>query len=263
MNVSNADTNQHTITHLFGLGIRRMTFDQANTELLSAARRTGEKTQVVVTPNVDHIVRLDQQPVFKALYAGADYIFADGMPIVWASKMSKNPLPERVTGADLFVSLCKGAAKEGLSIFILGGMPGQESDLMDAFARVYPGLKVNILCPSMQFTPDGPEADAAIRQIRETQPAILFICLGMPKQEYFAFRYRSEQTTQNCPLILCVGAAMEFALGQKKRAPLWMQKMGLEWFWRLVSEPRRLWHRYTVQGSKFFGILLRERQHHK
>jgi len=235
-----------------------MTFDQANTELLSAARRTGEKTQVVVTPNVDHIVRLDQQPVFKALYAGADYIFADGMPIVWASKMSKNPLPERVTGADLFVSLCKGAAKEGLSIFILGGMPGQESELLKSFAQTYPGLKVNIFCPSMQFTPDGAEADEAIRRIQEAQPDIVFICLGMPKQEYFAFRYRREQTTNNAPLLLCVGAAMEFALGQKQRAPLWMQKIGMEWLWRLASEPRRLWRRYTTQGVKYFGIVYRE-----
>ncbi|MFZ6690792.1 WecB/TagA/CpsF family glycosyltransferase [Undibacterium sp. SXout20W] len=254
---------QNDVTHLFGLDIRRMPFIEANDLLLDLATQSGNKTQVVVTPNVDHIVRLDKQPDFKALYAKADHIFADGMPIVWASKLTSHPLPERVTGADLFVSLCKGAATKGLSIFILGGMPGQEDALVAAFAKVYPGLKVNITCPSMKFTPDGPEADAAILQIQETRPDILFICLGMPKQEYFAFRYQREQTINNCPLILCVGAAMEFALGQKKRAPMWMQKSGLEWFWRLASEPRRLWQRYTIQGSKFIGILWRERRLHR
>jgi hypothetical protein len=111
-----------------------------------------------------------------------------------------------------------------MSIFVVGGMPGQEDMLLQAFAQTYPGLQVSIFCPSMQFTPDGSEADTAIDLIQQAQPNIVFICLGMPKQEYFAFRYRREQTTLNAPLLLCVGAAMEFALGQKKRAPLWMQK---------------------------------------
>jgi len=263
MITSTPEIHEDDVTKLFGLRIRRMQFSQASDHLLRIAAQRGNRSQVIVTPNVDHIVRLDQQPDFKALYAKADHIFADGMPIVWASKMTPHPLTERVTGADLFVSLCKGAVTKGLSIFILGGMPGQEDELIASFAKVYPGLKVHIVCPSMQFTPDGPEADAAILRIQETRPDILFICLGMPKQEYFAFRYQREQTSNNCPLILCVGAAMEFALGQKKRAPMWMQKIGLEWFWRLASEPRRLWQRYTIQGSKFISILLKERRLHK
>ncbi|WP_223827241.1 WecB/TagA/CpsF family glycosyltransferase [Undibacterium oligocarboniphilum] len=251
-------TADRRITTLFDLPIRRMRFLEASQTLMAAAIRHDQPSQIVVTPNVDHIVRLDQQPEFKKLYATADYIFADGMPVVWASKMTANPLPERVTGADLFVALCKECAQKNLPVFILGGMPGQEQELQEAFARIYPGLPVSIFCPSMQFTPDGNEADTAIGRIQDAGPAILFICLGMPKQEYFAFRYRREIQSRNVPLILCVGAAMEFALGQKKRAPLWMQKIGMEWFWRLASEPRRLWQRYTVQGSRFFGILLRE-----
>jgi len=256
-------THNNDTTHLFGLDIRRMKFTQAFKHLLNVATHRNHITQVVVTPNVDHIVRLDTQSEFKSLYAKSDYIFADGMPIVWASKMCPQQLPERVTGADLFVALCKGGIDNGLSIFVLGGMPGQENELLKSFAQTYPGLKVNIFCPSMQFTPDSVEADEAIKRIQKEQPNILFVCLGMPKQEFFAFRYKREQIKNNVPLILCVGAAMEFALGQKKRAPLWMQKIGMEWFWRLASEPRRLWQRYTVQGSKFIGILLRERKLHK
>ena len=208
-------TDQKNTTRLFDLDIQNQTFAEAHQLLMQTARTRGNASKVVVTPNVDHIVRLDQQAEFKQLYSTSDLIFADGMP-------------------------------------------GQETELLAAFARVYPGLRVDLFCPSMQFTPEGAEADEAIRRIRVAKPHIVFICLGMPKQEYFAFRYRREESTDNAPLLMCVGAAMEFALGQKQRAPLWMQKIGMEWFWRLASEPRRLWQRYTIQGSKFFGIMLRE-----
>lgn len=247
-------------TLLFGLNICNMRFAEANRHLLEVAGQRDHDSRVVVTPNVDHMTKLEYEPAFKSQYATSDYIFADGMPIVWASKMCAAPLPERVTGADLFVSLCRGCIEKDYSIFILGGMPGQEKLLLDSFANTYPGLKVNIFCPTMQFTADGAESDAAIKHIQETKPNILFICLGMPKQERFAFRYRAQFIKDNVPLILCVGAAMEFALGQKKRAPMWMQKTGMEWFWRLASEPRRLWQRYTTQAWRFVGLLLRERK---
>ena len=248
-------------TDLFELAIRTERFSEAHQHLLQAAKQGSGRPKVVVTPNVDHIVRLDAQAEFKQLYKTADYIFADGMPVVWASCLSSTRLPERVTGADLFVSLCESAASEQLRIFILGGMPGQEAELISDFARFYPGLQVTLLCPSMQFTTDGDEANAAMRQIIDLQPHFVFVCLGMPKQELFAFRLRKELPAGvHALVVMCVGAAMEFALNKKKRAPLWMQKTGFEWLWRLLSEPRRLWQRYTVQGSKYGGILLRERK---
>ncbi|MFZ6846540.1 WecB/TagA/CpsF family glycosyltransferase [Undibacterium sp. RuTC16W] len=248
------------ISHLFGLDIRACTFDQATAHLLKVASQRNHTSRIVVTPNVDHVVKLDSDPIFKAQYAEADYIFADGMPIIWASKMVATPLPERVTGADLFVSLCQGAIQRQLSIFVIGGQPGQEAALLASFAQTYPGLNVSIFCPSMQFSADGEEGAEAMRLVQQAQPNIVFVCLGMPKQERWCLRYRKEFTENNAPLLLCVGAAMEFALGQKKRAPLWMQKIGMEWFWRLASEPRRLWQRYTTQGMKFIGVLQRERQ---
>lgn len=246
---------------LFELSIRTENFAQAHHSLLNAAKQGSGRPKVVVTPNVDHIVRLDAQAEFKQLYKTADYIYADGMPVVWASRMSSARLPERVTGADLFVSLCRSAVTEKLRVFMLGGMPGQEAELKADFARVYPGLEITLLCPSMKFSTDGDEANEAIRQIIALQPHIVFVCLGMPKQEHFAFRLRKElPDSVHAPVVMCVGAAMEFALNKKKRAPLWMQKIGFEWLWRLLSEPRRLWQRYTVQGSKYGGILLRERK---
>ncbi len=251
----------HPTVDLFDLNICRLSFDQASAELVRAARacqQAGAASKVVVTPNVDHLVRLTQQTEFRQRYATADYIFADGMPVVWASRWFGKALPERVTGADLFVSLCQQAIQDKLKVFVLGGMPGEEASLLADFAKTYPGLELKIRCPAMGFDAMGAEADLALQDIKQWQPQILFICLGMPKQEQFALRYRELSDVPPC-LCLCVGAAMEFALGKKSRAPRWMQKAGLEWSWRLVSEPRRLARRYIVQGWGFLGLLWRER----
>ena len=242
---------------MFGLNIQAARFADAAAQLTAVAAAGSRPAQVVVTPNVDHLVRLDANPDLMPLYVQADYIFADGMPVVWASKALGGPvLPERVTGADLFVALARNAAAASLPIFVIGGMPGQEEELQQAFARVYPGLRAQVFAPSMQFDPLGAEGEEALRRIAAMRPAIVFTCLGMPKQERFALLQRARI---EAPLVLCVGAAMEFALGFKQRAPMWMQKSGLEWFWRLASEPRRLWRRYLVQSTRFARLFWRER----
>ncbi len=240
---------------MFGLDICITSFNGAVHQLTNLAVRREGPPAIVVTPNVDHVVRLDADPGFRQLYVQADYIFADGMPLVWASRMTDLPLPERVTGSDLFVELARMAAAQKLPVFVIGGMPGQEAMLTAAFARRYPGLPVELYCPSMQFDPAGAEGREALRRVNAAKPGIVFVCLGMPKQERWAFAHRDEM---QAGVVMCVGAAMEFALGFKSRAPLWMQKSGLEWCWRLASEPRRLWRRYIVQGSKFAGLLCRE-----
>lgn len=213
--------------------------------------------RVVVTPNVDHLIRLEKNPAFKPVYAQADYIFADGMPVVWASRYSAQKLPGRVTGADMFVALARFAQQDRIPIFVIGGLPGKEAGLQAAFESIYPGLQVEIFAPSMQFDPLAGEGLEALRRVNLARPGIVFICLGMPKQEIWALSHRA---AMHAPLVLCVGAAMEFALNKKKRAPQWMQRAGLEWFWRMASEPRRLWRRYLVQGLGFFPLVLQQRR---
>ncbi|KAF1045994.1 WecB/TagA/CpsF family glycosyltransferase [Xylophilus sp.] len=241
---------------LFGLTLRAVTLSETTAWLLEAGARRQRPAWVVVTPNVDHLVRLDADPAFRQAYAQADLVFADGMPVVWASRLLGQPLPGRVTGADLFVELARGAAAQGLGIFVLGGQPGQEAALAASFARVYPGLRVDIHAPSMQFDPLGAEAEEAVRRVNAARPAFVFTCLGSPKQERWALGHRERI---DAAAILCVGAAMEFALGIKRRAPHWMRNAGLEWAWRLASEPRRLWRRYLVQGLRFVPLVWRER----
>jgi N-acetylglucosaminyldiphosphoundecaprenol N-acetyl-beta-D-mannosaminyltransferase len=245
----------HPKVELFGLDIAALTFDEAVQTLAQAAAGRDGAAQIVVTPNVDHIVRLESNPDFKARYAQADFIFADGMPVVWTSRLVGRPLPERVTGADLFVALCKRAQAEDWQVAVLGGDARIEAEIRQGFSRSFPGLRVEILSPSMQYDPDGLEAQEHARRIRELAPRIVFVCLGMPKQEKWAFRYAP---TLPGGIILCAGMAMMFAIGMQSRAPLWMQRNGLEWLWRMVSEPRRMVRRYLVEDVKFLGLFWRE-----
>lgn len=241
---------------LFGLDIWSASRAAALAALTEAATSRGaDGCRVVVTPNVDHLVRLEDEPTFKALYASADFIFPDGMPVVWASRLLGRPLTERITGADLFVDLCRLGAQHGWEAYILGGMPGQEATIRSGLEGRFPGLRVQVQCPSMAFDPDGPEAEEALTRIAAGRPQLVFACLGLPKQELWLLHHRRRL---QAGIGLGVGAALEFALGTVKRSPLWMQRAGLEWFWRLASNPRKLWRRYLVNDSRFLPLLLRE-----
>jgi N-acetylglucosaminyldiphosphoundecaprenol N-acetyl-beta-D-mannosaminyltransferase len=240
---------------LFDLDLVALDLAQAVKLLAAQATRTGAGAKVVATPNVDHLVRLEGMPDFRARYAKADYLFADGMPLVWASRLFDHPLPERVTGSDLTVALCREGARHGWRIAMLGGMPGQEATLQARFAKTYPGLQVQIRCPSMSFDPLGTEGEAAAQWVRDYAPQLVFVCLGMPKQESWALQYAAGLPGG---VVLCVGAAMDFALGLQRRAPLAVQRSGFEWLWRLASNPRRMWRRYLVDDRKFLSLLWRE-----
>jgi N-acetylglucosaminyldiphosphoundecaprenol N-acetyl-beta-D-mannosaminyltransferase len=240
---------------MFGLDIDAVPFDTALDMLSDAARRRDGRARIAVTPNVDHLVRLDKQPDLKHLYSTADYLFADGMPIVWASRLFGMPLPGRVTGADLLAALCGRARGNGWKVVIVGGQPGREQDLIDGFAIHYPGLDLEVMTPSMKFDPLGPEGDAIAERVCAVQPDIVFVCVGMPKQERWAFRNAGKLPGG---LMLCAGAAMDFAVGLQKRAPLWMQRNGLEWSWRMMQDPLRLWRRYLVDDRRFVLLCWRQ-----
>ncbi len=246
-------------SRLFGLDILAVTFPEAVQLLSDAVDRRQAPAGIISTPNVDHLVRLDTRPELLATYIQADYLFADGMPIVWASRwLGRIPLPARVTGSDLFVAMCRRAVEKKWKVAILGGMPGESTMLEQRFATVYPGLDVSVISPTMQFDPLGEEGRECADAIRKLAPDLVFVCLGMPKQEIWAARYAS---TLPHGLVFCVGAAMEFALGLQKRAPQVVQNLGFEWLWRLLKNPRRLWRRYLVDDTRFLALCWREWRH--
>lgn len=240
---------------LFDLHIQAVDFQTATEALCRSAERHEQPAQVVVTPNVDHIVKLERQPALKALYAQADYIFADGMPIVWASRLMQHPLPERVTGADLFVAMCDKAIERKWRVVLLGGRPTEEEALAQRFYTHFPGLDIRIIAPSMQFDPLGDEGQRAAAIIQSLEPHLVFVCLGLPKQERWALHHAPNLRGG---VVMCVGAAMEFALGLKSRAPRLVQRTGFEWVWRLLSDPKHLWRRYLVDDPYFLILCWRE-----
>ncbi|NTW83585.1 MAG: WecB/TagA/CpsF family glycosyltransferase [Chlorobiaceae bacterium] len=241
-------------TLLCGVSFEQVTFSVAVSQILEAARQ-GRKG-LVVTPNVDHLVMLQDDDEMRRIYQQALFSYADGMPIVWLSRIKKNPLPERVCGSDLLIALCEKSAGTGLNSYFLGGNPGIADQAAGKLRARFPGLNiVGTWCPPFGFEKDKEQTEQIIDDINSKNVDLLFIGVGAPKQEKWADANLDRLKTGP---ILCVGASFDFAAGSVKRAPLWVQKSGFEWLWRLLSEPRRLWKRYLVRDSRFIPLALRE-----
>lgn len=209
---------------------------------------------VVVTPNLDHLRRCRSDLAFSALVAEADLKIADGMPLVWASRFQGTPLPERVAGSDLISSLSSGAAQRGRSIFLMGGDPGTAESAAVVLRQRYPQLKIaGHHYPPFGFDKHDEEIEKIEQVISAASPDIIFVALGSPKQELLI-----ERIQKICPNAwwLGVGNSFSFLSGNVRRAPLWMQKKGLEWVHRLGQEPRKLFKRYIVFGVPFATRLL-------
>jgi len=242
---------------LFGLDIATVSFREAVAHLDVILTTDGGAAKVVVTPNCDQIVKLARDPELLQRYREADLVFADGFPLVMASRLlhGRRGCPERVTGADLFPALCQVVAGREGRVFLLGGRPGQETELRQALQRRYPGVTAEVFSPSLSFRHNSAEAAEAVERVNRFRPQLTFACLGMPKQELWALGYRHQLATK---LICCFGAAFEFDLGLARRAPRLLQAIGLEWLWRLMGHPRRLGRRYLIDDPYFALLLLRE-----
>lgn len=211
----------------------------------------------VVTPNVDHIVKLEEDTEFQEVYENADLILTDGMPLIWISKIKKTPIKEKVSGSDLFPKVCELAAKKGYRLFLLGAAEGVADTAARNLKEKYNGLNiVGTYSPSYGFEKNEDEINNIINIVREAKPDILAVGLGAPKQEKFMYKYKSKLEV---PVSLGIGASIDFEAGNIKRAPLWMQNSGLEWLYRLCKEPKRLFKRYLIDDIKIVKIALRYR----
>lgn len=234
---------------MFGLKFIAVTLNEAASLVVQAA--ILRKRSLVVTPNVDHIVMLQtDRPMFE-IYRNADFVFADGMPLVWMSKfLPQLTLPMRVTGADLLPKVCGLAQERKLKVLFMGGQQGVAAKAAQKLRGIYPNLDiVGTYCPPFGFEHDPEETARMIGYCNLLKPDLLFLGVGAPKQEKWAAAHLHQLDVGP---VLCVGAAFDFAAGTATRAPLVLQKLGLEWCWRLSQEPKRLWRRYVIQDSKFF-----------
>ncbi|MEO1716155.1 MAG: WecB/TagA/CpsF family glycosyltransferase [Planctomycetota bacterium] len=208
----------------------------------------------VVTPNLDILHKLVHDESFRDLVAPASLFLPDGKPLIWASKLQRTPLPERVAGSDLISTLSERAASEGLSIFLLGGDPGAADEAADVLHTRHPDLTIlGTECPPFGFENDAEYMTNLETKLTQANPDIVFVALGCPKQEKLITRLR--------PLLpnawfLGVGISFSFLAGRVNRAPVWMQRTGLEWLHRLAQEPGRLARRYLVIGIPFAIRLL-------
>jgi N-acetylglucosaminyldiphosphoundecaprenol N-acetyl-beta-D-mannosaminyltransferase len=233
------------------LSIDPVTQDEALRAVEDLVRR-GEGG-AVFTPNVDHIMIADENPRMQNAYSRADLSLADGMPVLWASRLLGEPLPEKVSGSDFVPALLERAAERGLRVYFLGGAPGVAALARDKLLARLPRLQV-VGVDVSRIDADDPPAqwEPLVERIRATKPDLVFVALGAPKQEIWIDAVREKLRPA---VLLAVGGSLDFVAGAMPRAPQWMSRSGLEWIFRLSREPRRLWRRYLVRDPKF-AILL-------
>jgi len=233
--------------------IDRTDMEQTVDRILQLARSGAPA--MVVTPNSDHIVKLESDAAFRAAYDHADVVVADGMPLVWASKLLREPLKERVTGADLMPRLCGEAASHGLKVFILGGRDGVPQRAALRLQTAYPELKVaGSYSPPFGFETNRAQDNAIVQMITDSDADLVFVGLGAPKQELWIDQHLASFRKG---VFLGIGAAVDFCAGNVSRAPHWMQTTGLEWMYRWSQDPSRLTTRY-LKDFYVFVVLARE-----
>ncbi|MBC7782240.1 MAG: WecB/TagA/CpsF family glycosyltransferase [Burkholderiales bacterium] len=240
------------VVRLKGVELHAITEKQCIAHIL-AALDAGEGG-TVVTPNLDIIRRCRSDLNFASLVSEASLVVADGMPLVWASRLQGTPLPQRVPGSDLITSLSIAAAERGRSVFLLGGDDGVATRAAEALRIRAPKLKIaGTYRPPFGFEKSDEEMRRIIDAVTLAQPDIVWVALGSPKQEFLINRIRKVLPGA---WWLGVGISFSFLAGSVQRAPRWAQLLGLEWLHRVKQEPKRLFRRYFVDGIPFALSLL-------
>ena len=211
----------------------------------------------VVTPNVDHIVRLEKDEELQKVYKNASLILTDGKPLIWISKWYKTPIKEKISGSDLFPRVCQLAANKNYTMYLLGAAEGVADTAAKNLMKKYPGLNiVGTYSPPFGFEKNKQEMNKIKTQIQDVHPDILIVGLGCPKQEKFMYYHCKEL---GVPISLGLGASIDFEAGNIKRAPKWMSNHGLEWLYRFSKEPKRLFKRYFVDDLKIIQVARKYR----
>jgi len=247
------------------MAIRRMQF--MNIELDNITMREAvnylmgcieKREQIyVVTPNVDHIVQLETNNTLREAYAGSGLIVTDGTPLIWLSQLYGTPIREKICGSDLGPQLAEAMAKQGMSVFLLGAMPGVGLRAADELRRRYPGLRIaGVYSPPKGFESDPAEMQRILDMLNASGADVLFVGLGAPKQEIFMYRNRDKYTI---PVSLGIGATIDFLAGEIKRAPPWVNRIGFEWLYRVYQDPKRLAKRYFIDDAIFFKLCFKYR----
>ena len=238
---------------LFGYDFAATTVPEAVETILALS--ASSRANFVVTANVDHVVDLSSNTRFATAYSHAALRVADGAPVVLAAKLFGTPLPGRVTGADLVDPLCRRAEELGITVAIVGGQPDVNAQAVANLGVLRPGLVVTGINTPNGFDSNPLWTDELVAEIQTVAAPIVLFCCGAPRSEIWMSEHRDVLPPG---VYVCVGAAVDFLAGTKSRAPMFMQQWGLEWMYRLILEPKRLWRRYLVKDPKFVYIVAKE-----
>lgn len=220
----------------------------------------GNKKTYVVAINVDVVMKIEKDDFLKKITDNADLVLADGKPLIWISKLKKKPIKEKISGSDLVPKLCEIAAQKGYSIFILGGKDGIAAIAKERLEKNYKKIKIaGTYAPPVGFENDEKELDKINKMISKVKPDLLFVCLGCPKQEKWIYININKYDAK---VSICAGATVDFLAGNVKRAPKWMSNHGLEWFYRFLQEPKRLFKRYFIDDIKIIKLIWKYRRNY-
>ena len=224
-------------------------------ELLEKLKNGG----VVYTPNVDHLIKLQKDSDFHDVYHQADYRVCDSQMLMYASSFLGSPLKEKISGSDLFPAFYSYYSQDpSVKIFLLGGSEGAAAKAKAKInQKVGREIVVDSYCPPFGFEHDPQECAKIIELISESGATVLAVGVGAPKQEKWIHQHKSSLPTVKT--FFAVGATIEFEAGQVLRAPKWMSTAGIEWLYRLLQEPERLWKRYLLEDTAFFLLIFRQK----
>lgn len=235
---------------VLGMRVDATSYEDASQRVMEWAQE--KRSAYVCVANVHMTMEAYDSPEFHKIVNGADIVTPDGTPLVWALKALGVPDATQVRGADLVTCVAAHAAREGVPIGLYGGTPESLADFVRLLEERFPGIRV-ACAVSPPFRPLTQEEDEAFtRQISSSGARILFVGIGCPRQE----RWMAEHKGRIPAVMLGVGAAFDFHTGRIRQAPRWMQRTGLEWVFRLVMDPKRLWRRYAKHNPRFIGLLL-------
>lgn len=245
---------------MFDMAIDACTLHEAAETVLGWSRSSDRACRYVVTPNLDHVVQFQHRDDLRSAYRAASLVVADGWPLVAASRLFGEPLPERVAGSDLVPALFDEADRQAadLNVFLLGAAPGVAEIAAANMGSRWASVKVvGTYSPPLGFESDEGELSTIRERINAAGTDLLIVGFGAPKQELWL---RNDFEQLNVGAAIAAGATIDFLAGRQKRAPVWMQRMNLEWSHRLLSHPRRLSGRYLRDAVMLPQLLWRERK---
>lgn len=238
---------------LFGSPVDALTFEESVERLFALATSPVPSQHVVL--NAAKVVQMEHDPKLREIISQCDMVNADGISVVWASKLLGTPLPERVTGIDLFYAIVSRASQTGHRLYFLGATDQVLDRMIDRFTSEFPGLTI---AGYRNGYWDDADVDDVVRQVRAANPHFLFLAIPSPRKEYWLHEHLADL---GVPVAMGVGGSFDVMAGLVRRAPRWVQHLGCEWLYRLLQEPGRMWKRYLVGNLGFAKLTMRAMRH--